>query len=62
MSDTVKHTFTSGTKKGNELGMCNCVTCKAGRSGKKSVEIMRLKRKFKNWKSNKPAKKGAYTD
>lgn len=48
--------------RGNPLGICMCKTCKAGRLGREDSAIIRLKRKVRRWKSNKPAEKGAYTD
>ncbi len=44
-------------KRPNILG-----NCRMGRMGGKDEGIMLLKRKLRNWKSNKPAQKGVYTD
>jgi len=53
----------SGDKyKKNNLGLCSCKVCKAGRRTSKTC-IDRLKRIFRrSWKSNKQVKKGLYTD
>lgn len=49
-------------KRANPLGICNCIQCRYGRMGKKDSVITKIKRKLRNWKGNKPFKKGAYTD
>lgn len=50
-------------KRPNILGICNCQQCKRARRGQRDSGIMRLKKKLRNWNTNKPLKKrGVYTD
>jgi hypothetical protein len=67
MSDTRKDKREFYTKhrirnRANIYGMCVCASCRAGRSGGSST-VEKIKRKWKkDWKSNRPFVKGAYTD
>lgn len=49
-------------KRPNNLGICNCIQCRYGRQGKKDSQIIRIKKRLRNWWNNKPDIKGAYTD
>ena len=68
MSRTIAHNpktkITKGikNKRPNNLGICNCVQCKAGRRGKKDSSIIKIKNKSRLWWNNKPEQFGAYTD
>lgn len=49
-------------KRPNNLGICNCQTCKRGRQGTKDPTIIKIKNKLKRFPNNKEFIKGAYTD
>ena len=52
--------------RGNPMGICMCSECKKGRlctRKGKSRDVIKIKHKFRTeWKTNKPFKKGMYTD
>mgnify|MGYP001558831593 CR=1 FL=1 len=67
MSRTIKKIHKGKPKgRGNQLGLCGCPACKAGRLKRKSGEtreVIKMKHKFRTeWKTNKKFKKGMYTD